>query len=80
MRDCIICNGCESSKDYVEEPTLSSFENLLTRARKRLYFKDAIVLCFIELTNGLSAEDLQAKGYKKVTRNCQLFQRGLYTL
>lgn len=64
MSDCIICNGCESSNDYVEEPTLSSFEKLLTRARERHYFKDASVLCFIELTDGLSAEDLQAKGYK----------------
>ena len=64
MSDCIICNGCESSNDYVEESTLSSFEKLLTRARERHYFKDANVLCFIELTDGLSAEDLQAKGYK----------------
>ena len=64
MSDCIICNGCESSNDYVEEPTLSSFEKLLTRARERHYFKDASVLCFIELIGGLSAEDLQAKGYK----------------
>ena len=58
MSDCIICNN------FVEEPTLSSFEKLLTRARERHYFKDASVLCFIELTDGLSAEDLQAKGYK----------------
>ena len=64
MSDCIICNGCESSNEYVKEPTLSSFEKLLTRARERHYFKDASVLCFIELTDGLSAEDLQAKGYK----------------
>ena len=47
MSDCIICNGCESSNGYVEEPTRSSFEKLLTRARERHYFKDAIVLCFI---------------------------------
>ena len=58
MSDCNICNGC------VEEPTLSSFEKLLTRARERYYFKDASVLCFIELTAGLPAEDLQAKRYK----------------
>ena len=64
MSDCIICNGCESSNDYVEESTLSSFEKLLTRARERHYFKNASVLCFIELTDGVSAEDLQAKGYK----------------
>ena len=64
MSDCIICNGCESSSDYVEEPTLSSFEKLLKRARERYYFKDASALCFIELNDGLSAEDLQAKGYK----------------
>ena len=64
MSDCIICNGCESSNDSVEEPTLSSFEKLLKRVRERHYFKGASVLCFIELTDGLSAEDLQAKGYK----------------
>ena len=64
MSDCIICNGCESSNDYVKEPTLSSFEKLLTRARERYYFKDASVLCFIELTAGLPAQDLQAKRYK----------------
>ena len=58
MSDCNICNGC------VEEPALSSFEKLLTRARERYYFKGASVLCFIELTDDLSAEDLQAKGYK----------------
>ena len=64
MSDCIICNGCESSNDCVEEPTLSSFEKLLTRAHERHYFKDVSVICFIELTDGLSVEDLQAKGYK----------------
>ena len=64
MSDCIICNGCESSNGYVEEPTRSSFEKLLTRACERHYFKDAIVLCFIELTDDLSAEDLRSKGYK----------------
>ena len=64
MSDCIICNGCESNNGYVEEPTRSSFEKLLTRARERHYFKDAIVLCFIELTDDLSAEDLRSKGYK----------------
>ena len=42
----------------------SSFEKLLTRARERHYFKGASVLCFIKLTDGLSAEDLQAKGDK----------------
>ena len=64
MSDCIICNGFDCNNDYVEEPTLSSFEKLLIWARERHYFTDASVLCFIELTNGLSAEDLQAKGYK----------------
>ena len=64
MNNCIICNGCESSNDYVEELKLSSFEKLLTKACERHYFKDACVFCFIELTDGLSAEDLQAKGYK----------------
>ena len=63
MSDCIICNGCEFSNDYVKEPTLSSFEKLLTRARERHYFKNASVLCFIELTDGLSVEDLFVKGY-----------------
>ena len=57
-------NGCESTNHYAEEPTLSSFEKLLTRARERHYFRDASVLYFIELNDGLSAEDLQAKGYK----------------
>ena len=62
MSGCIICNGCESKNDYVEEPTLSSFEKLLTRGRERHYFKDASVLCFIELIDGFSVEDFQGKG------------------
>ena len=64
MNDCIICNGCESSNDYVEELKLSSFEKLLTKTRERHYFKGASVFCFIELTDGLSAENSQAKRYK----------------
>ena len=39
MSDCIICNDCESSNDYVEEPTLSSFEKLFTRTHERHYLK-----------------------------------------
>lgn len=59
MSECIICNDRETIGEYVEDPTLTSLENLLERARERHKFKDSSVCDFIERTNGQSAEDLK---------------------
>ena len=35
MNESIICNGSESSNDYVEDPCINLLEHLVARARER---------------------------------------------
>ena len=60
MNECIICNGSESSIDYVEDPSINSLKKLLTRATS--------VSDFVERTIGSSAEDLKTNNsrYMKI--------------
>ena len=48
MNECIICSGSESSNSYVEDPSISSLENSLARARERHKFKDTSVSDFVK--------------------------------
>ena len=48
MTECIICNGSESSNNYVEDPSINSLENLLASASERHKLKDTIMLDFVE--------------------------------
>ena len=56
--DCVICNEKDTSKSFVANPSLDSFEKILSRSRERAEYKDSTVLNFVERTKGVTAVEL----------------------
>ena len=54
----LLCNDKETSKSFVENPSLNLLEKVLSGPRERAKYRDSTLLNFVERTKGVTAVEL----------------------